>query len=169
MDANTVIGVSAAIIALSALFVAVWQGVQIRKHNRLSTRPLLVFFNALEHTCSLPVLNLTNNGLGPAIIKESKIYLDNNSVGPLNEESWVSIGDKVDLFRKGFYAMGIYKNEPILPADSLNLIWIEAEKFNKEDWEHLISSMNRIKIFMKYESIYGEQFAIQWDGSDHFA
>lgn len=68
------------LVALLALFVAIWQIFSSRRHNKLSVRPYI--YDSLERdsanlTCGISV---HNKGLGPAIITSSKYFLDGKPV-----------------------------------------------------------------------------------------
>ena len=70
MDISDYISLSSAIIALSAMGIAVWQGYLARKHNILSVTPnLQINTNSVDGI----LLSLLNNGLGPAVIESFKI------------------------------------------------------------------------------------------------
>jgi hypothetical protein len=65
-----------AIIALLALFMAIWSIVSTRKHNKLTVRPHLYEYiqgDAINYKCGFYIVN---KGLGPAIIKSCKFQLD---------------------------------------------------------------------------------------------
>ena len=56
------------LIALSALFVSIWQGRLLQKHNKLSVKPYLTA--ELNQGDTTLTANLLNEGFGPAIIKK---------------------------------------------------------------------------------------------------
>src|SRR5712672_755633 len=72
----------AAIIALCALGLTVYQAGIARRHNRLSVRPSLTSFThrAVGHDARFAV-TLENNGLGPAVIDSFEVTLGGQ---PLN-------------------------------------------------------------------------------------
>lgn len=68
------------IIALLALFVALWSIITSRKHNKLTVKPHVyesIETDAISFSCRF---YLINKGLGPAIIKSSTYYLDGEEV-----------------------------------------------------------------------------------------
>jgi hypothetical protein len=78
-DLNTIVAVSAVLIAFSSLGVSIWQGFLTRKHNRLSVKPSL----RVDRKTALnerPGVILTNKGIETAVIKEITVYLDGNLV-----------------------------------------------------------------------------------------
>lgn len=86
MDANTVVAICATVIAVISLGVSVSEARATRKHNRLSVQPLLGL------TTTFPVggtagLRLTNSGLGPARITNTKLMVDGKSRGDFSRPS----------------------------------------------------------------------------------
>ena len=69
--ANTVTSVCAVIIAVAALFVAVWSEIAIRNHNRLMVRPHLTIWRLFQEGEPFFRLEVRNRGLGPAFITSS--------------------------------------------------------------------------------------------------
>ena len=62
-------------IALIALLLALWEGYQNRRHNKLSMKPNLYFEGHLVR--GEPIgLFLVNGGVGPAIILSARLWLD---------------------------------------------------------------------------------------------
>ena len=60
---------AAIVIAICAMLTSVWQGYEIRKHNRLSTKPIIIYeWEAKEGQKS--GIYIQNNGLGPAILTD---------------------------------------------------------------------------------------------------
>ncbi len=84
VDAQTVMLITAVtaiasiFIAIIALFFSVWQGLQTRKHNKLSVRPLLKFYprQSDDSQNGHYRLALVNCGIGPAVIKNVKLLFD---------------------------------------------------------------------------------------------
>ena len=86
MDANTVVAICATVIAVASLGVSVSESRATRKHNRLSVQPLLGL------TTIFPVggtagLRLTNSGLGPARITNTRLMVDGKSRGDFSRPS----------------------------------------------------------------------------------
>src|SRR5258708_33930476 len=69
------------IIALMALFVAVWAGYASRRHNRLSVRPELMQYMEATENDLMFTLGVKNCGLGPARILEFGLTYQSRSIG----------------------------------------------------------------------------------------
>ena len=67
------IALSAMIVAVFALFVTIWDSYQSRKHNRLSVKPFLGIGVDIHEKVEF---TLSNQGIGPAVIKEFSVYFD---------------------------------------------------------------------------------------------
>jgi hypothetical protein len=75
-------------VALLALFVSVWQGYITRKHNILSVRPHVeITYNSLFDDYSVEI---SNNGLGAAIVKEVVLSFDGKTC-LMNDESNIKV------------------------------------------------------------------------------
>ena len=83
-----IVDIVALFIALVALVVAIWQGVVMRRHNRLSVKPHLYF--SIHSVSGEPAgLRVTNGGLGPAIIKSFSLGVDNKWIDDTEKGGWV--------------------------------------------------------------------------------
>ena len=76
MDWQIVIGIASIVIASCAVIVSVWHGWVTRKHNKLSCKPHLTTWNYSAEKEGCYAVELMNNGLGPALIKEFLIKVD---------------------------------------------------------------------------------------------
>lgn len=77
MENSDYISLASAVIALSALGVAVWQGYIGRRHNILSVQPRLqIHIDTIDGL----LYRLENQGLGPAIVTELKIYIGEKEI-----------------------------------------------------------------------------------------
>src|ERR1043166_2735072 len=75
MTAQIITAISAIVIALASLLVAIWSSVLTRKHHRLSVTPRLRV--DYVHMPDQPIeVTLTNNGLGTAIVREFAVLID---------------------------------------------------------------------------------------------
>ena len=62
-------------VAFVALFVAIWQGVETRKHNHLSVIPHLdITIVSKEPESGKGGVRIINDGVGPAIIRSVKMF-----------------------------------------------------------------------------------------------
>ena len=91
MGTAEIIAGAATVIALLSLFVTIFEVRQSRFHSRASVRPVL----QLSWTSADPTvgLRLKNVGLGPAIIYETRCFVDGKLIGRFNRENAINIAD----------------------------------------------------------------------------
>ena len=136
-------------IAMMALFISLWQGCEQRKHNRLSVRPLLTFdVFSRNQTKSI---RLSNDGLGPALIKRFMITIDGEKLDAEKGNPWTAVLDK-RLLRNRFSEMYYFAEGTTVKAD---------RSFNLFTWEPDSVQQLGIRILIDYQSIYEEKFSIE--------
>ncbi len=183
LNANTIIAVAALVIASVTSIVSIYQSILSRKqfdlnreqsilnreHNRLSVKPNLTtarFEDVLDTEYAI-VIDIMNNGLGPAIIKDFKVFygedkkplgsgddsralqaaIENILKKELPEEcSSKKCGITINIFTK------IY---PFPSGESKTLLGIAIDKsFDPTPYRAL---MNKFHFKFEYESMYGEK------------
>ena len=72
---GTILGIIGTMIAFSVAVVTIWQGFLMRRHNRLSVRPMLRIdrYTVLGEKVGI---SIRNTGVGPAIIKSIEYVID---------------------------------------------------------------------------------------------
>jgi len=150
MNASTVIAVCAAVIAGASLGVSVYEARAMRMHNRRSVQPSLVLWGKLS-TGATSGIGLTNAGLGPAKITDSKLILDGEYLGDLSTSTADKLRDRLalpvattTLSDRSFLEAGF--REFLLSVDSYD----EAQHRKLREWIE-----SRLRIVIRYESIYG--------------
>lgn len=91
---SVVTGVASTFIAVCALVFSIYQGIQARRHNRLSVKPHLTTWTTSTPEEGRYVVELINNGLGPALIEGFTLTVDGSPVS----------GKQTDVFEN---ALGI--------------------------------------------------------------
>lgn len=147
-------------VAITALIVSVWQGVEMRKHNRLSVKPLLNFTRNYSDRFDLInndtiqtkqyQLIIANNGTGPAIIKSFELYYKNKIInakkGDLVWSEYVNlIQDNINVKQASSYDT----EDVILHGASKSLIRCDI----------IGNHLQNTKLIIRYESIYQEEFS----------
>lgn len=139
---NKIASMLAIFIAILALVVSIYEGYEIRKHNRMSLRPY-IDSSVFMHEDKLFRLTITNEGLGPAIVQEFSVFANGKKV-----ESWNDAMSEVGM--KKFSRLGnLKKGEIIAEGESVVLVQIDTlmEKYG-------------LKYILKYNSIYDERFTL---------
>ena len=149
------------IIALSALGLAIWQGLALRTHSRLSLRPHLKFEHHVSTVTPQVSITLSNNGVGPAYITSFKVFVDDKPVSSQPKTLWNDVLSHINLpfiwgggkEIHGKYSIASDKTITIFKAKTTNDD--EDVSFNLEQAHYQIE---RIYIIVEYESAYGDKF-----------
>ncbi len=154
---NIVIAVLSLFIAACVLGVTIWQGLQNRKHNRLSVLPLL---GMLRISGGINYeMKLINRGVGPAIIKNFELLFDGKIVSCNDYKAYRTFFleiDNINVTGASHYAI----DDVIKVGEELTL-W-HFEKVNYQD----ISYLNKITFRVEYYSIYRDKTLI-FDSDEH--
>lgn len=158
MDADTGIAVCAALIALGSFWISWAQTRSTRIHQRQSVRPLLQVRRAKSYDDSTARLDVTNAGLGPAIVTRTLFMLDGEAIGQWNLDTYRTIARALPFKPK---VTTLTEGAVVLIGQKIYLLHIDD--YNEEEhrwfWE-LISQ--RISIEIHYESLYGgEDFVVR--------
>ncbi len=151
---------SAEIIAICALIFTAYQAYLLRKHNRLSVTPKLAVFTARNSENKIGTINieLSNNGLGPAIIKKYEFEVDDKvKTFKDSDEALKFIEKLVGVIGVENKITLILPGHIIAAGESSTMLHL---KFSEESngWEHIEGIIDRLSLRVKYTSMYGEQF-----------
>lgn len=135
-------------IATIALMISVWQGCEQRKHNRLSVRPLLNFDMISYNTTRS--IKLSNNGLGPAVIKSFRLTLDGKQIDAEDGNPWASVIQARSLQGK-YSAMYYFADGSIIKPE---------ETYSLFTWTPEDTARLDITINIQYNSLYEEEYRI---------
>ncbi|WP_188197212.1 hypothetical protein [Nonomuraea sp. SYSU D8015] len=150
MDAQTVIAISATIIAIASLTVSIYQLRASRLHNRHSVRPLLQL-NLRTVEGEVSGIELQNIGLGPAIITGTRAWLDGHDLGAWNRVTSRQARAGI-VPRPG--ASSLSDGMGIPSGESMFLLSMDAWNRTKHGaFRKLIEQ--RIEFEIQYESLYG--------------
>ncbi len=154
LSSESVISMSAIVIAVASISISVWQGLETKKHNRLSVRPNLeiYFTRGSESTGFL----LINTGLGPAMIKDNAIWCDGVERRDLSANDLPEILEMTDV-TMSFGPTG--RGASLQAGEQRDLIMFRNESLEemKFSWKNI---PGRISYKIKYESMYGEIFEL---------
>ena len=144
------------VIAICALGTTFYQAHLTRNHNRLSVKPHLTTWHE-SMSDGQEVFEIINNGVGPALIKEFKIFVDGQEV----------TGEGVDIvsnclkiifsaYKLSIINSGYLGNGYVMSAkEHRTLITFAFEENNEPSDAEFEFLTNRVRLLVKYESIYG--------------
>jgi hypothetical protein len=159
-----VISVSSAMIALCALVLTIWEGVQARAHNRISVRPLLTTWtnNKLEE--GLHEVYLVNAGIGPARISKFEVRLNGEIVlGDAHEP--IELAAK-QLFHKRKYHIEtgwLSVGSILAEKEKIKIVGIRFTKETTPTRDELKVTGRKSAFRIEFESMYGEKFVFDTD------
>ncbi|GLK90787.1 hypothetical protein [Pseudomonas turukhanskensis] len=161
---TVLIGLASSITAAVALLMGFWQARATRRHNMLMVRPHLDHKHVENNEQDTYQFEVTNDGVGPAIIKSAQIFVDNQ---PVNVDEDVVVGAILALFPGvhdddfGHESVGIESYVAAGQVISLMTIKVPTH-LRAEDVRNEVA--RRTYILATYESIYGELF--KYDSRD---
>ena len=154
-------------IAVTALFITLYEVHATRKHNKLSVSPKLTFYGEEATDKYNFQLQLKNEGLGPAIITSFRIIIDNETIDiNSSPKSWSSFFDKLAIKKPNHYKTVISPNATLGINGSINILYFEYMG-NKDDEIFLKNFKKRlpdIKFICEYKSMYGCKEFAEFDG-----
>ncbi|MCE5319170.1 MAG: hypothetical protein LLG04_17635 [Parachlamydia sp.] len=155
--------IATVIIAITALGVSIWQGIETRKHNRLSVRPHLVFLTDFSPQDSELGIYIKNNGVGPAYIKDVEISV-NGKVIPNSSCNWKSILNSLNIPDLAPWMEWLCFNEgaSIKNDEVIGLLTVKRENITKEKFESLKKAISQIDIQIRYVSSYEDCFSLKY-------
>ncbi len=153
--------ICSAAIALIAVFFTWQQSKKTDKHNRLMVTPHLATHTVVDNEEKTLLVYIENNGVGPAIIKDYTIHIDNKLIIGENEvEDSLSILLKnLPISKLGHEA--ITRNSFLPAGKKIDLARIVTDKISPDELVSLLD--HRVKIVITYDSIYGEAYKLDSD------
>ncbi len=151
---------AAEIIALSALFLALYQAQSTKHHNKLSVRPNLNFHLVVQQDNPQVAINLDNEGVGPAVIGAFVVTFDNEEQDTSESGFFRKLCGKFNIPAKSAGGSVLSKTSYI-PAGDGREIFRAVTKDEKDlnfDHDNTYKELKRLKISVNYESIYGEKY-----------
>lgn len=154
---QVITGVSSVVIALCALILSVWQGIQARRHNILTFKPHLGTSDYSDSSKGIYIVELNNSGLGPAIIKDFIIYVDGERIS----------GDRTEPIEKAlkilfpdipyrFQQTGMGEGHVMAANTKFTILAIQFIGDKIPSKEFVENAFNRGDIEIFYKSFYGE-------------
>ena len=153
------ISIAAVSAAVAAVAVAVWEGIENRHHNRLSSRPRLQIsqYSSLAHPYI--GIGIKSQGLGPAIIESFTVLIDDS---PLTVD-WLTRNQSAPPA-----LLHTYSPDDTLPAgENEYILSLPRDRQMDETLIEMFNLMKRIKIEITYKSLYDERFELKYVAADH--
>ncbi|WP_369394676.1 hypothetical protein AB5J72_49615 [Streptomyces sp. CG1] len=150
MNADTVTAICAVVIAVASLIVSVYQTHAMRQHNRHSVRPILQLHRGWP-AGGRAGIRLINSGLGPAVIVESTLTVDDEVIGPWDRLSADRVRDRLSVRPSAV----TFSQEEVIAIDYEQYLLSVANYDPQNDAEVKDLINRRLTLKIRYESLYG--------------
>jgi hypothetical protein len=148
------------VLALVALVVAIWQGVEHRRHNRLTVRPHLNFWIDFASSSDIWGITVTNNGPGTAFIDEFAILTKDRKILE-SDGGWITAlwppAPPLPRIDTAFLRPG----DSIRPGEQVRLIAMAQHGVDRTMVKALHDKLWNISILIRIRSIYNERSEIR--------
>jgi len=158
---ENVTAIATAVIALAALAVAVWQGIESRKHNRMMVVPR-IRFDLLEKLQEPLRLFMLNAGTGPAIIQSFTFQCDGKPIEPPTTGGLANALQQLGL-TGDFFLYVPYPGDTIAAGEAQDILRVTLRSAG-DDWPYFKERLRRIIFICIYSSIYAETQVARADG-----
>lgn len=158
MTPSDVIATSAALISLLAMAATFWQAKLARKHNALSVRPVLVFYNHLHEDKPIQLI-VKNAGLGLALLKSISFSWSEHDYEH-NADIFMNLAKVKEIY-------GVIPSQEIssiggktamAPGDELVLYKFDDREDGEEGFKRICRLLDGIKIAVEYSCLYENNY-----------
>ncbi|GAB5535803.1 MAG: hypothetical protein Rubg2KO_20520 [Rubricoccaceae bacterium] len=162
IKAENVTAFAATLTAIAALFIAVWDNVQTREHNRLSVAPRLTVSTTVSNNTRS--ISLRNDGIGPAIVEQMTMLMQTES-GQIETQDWQDIAP---IFLDTGHS--ISSSWQFSPGDAVGIGASYALFGASESTDTTALSLREmvqdLSLRIEYASIYGDPFEVTYNWSE---
>ena len=157
------LSVSAMIIAIASITIAIWEGNTMRKHYHLSVMPRLNNNFSVDDSSSSNAsayFEIHNNGLGPAVILSREYFVDGEKIDDSKNHFSVIILQALNFDNTaGSTFQSISNGFTISAGDNLKVFGLY---FNNREafYRQRMKLHDRLSYIIKYESLYGEKYEV---------
>lgn len=167
MNNSDYIALCSAFVALCAFSATIWQGWLSFQHNRLSTKPHIVWHinrSSVGQNGSSISFSVKNLGLGPAIIKDQYLTHDGVKTKSGFASSEVSdlvkalYGQKIPYQLRRYGLPGI--DSAIASGEEFTIASIEFPTTSFDNLQTAIDLAGNVGFHLVYESLYKQRFEL---------
>jgi hypothetical protein len=160
MQNQDIIAICSVVIASAALIVTVWQGIVIRRHNRMSVAPHVRIEQ--RWTSKRMTFVLRNCGMGPAIISDLKLKVDGKVFPESQLKMYLGVFKLLDIDINRTRIFVPDSRDAISPNEEINLMDLDYTNVQGNTDSALRQIDKRLGISLEYESIYEEKFLAEY-------
>lgn len=148
------------ILAVGAIALATWEGLENRRHNRLSVAPRLDGSANISRESA--ALGIQSNGLGPAVITSFRIYLDDKiafdaAADDSATSPWQRIAPLLNLEHHTISGYAFGRGSLLRAGQDYELFSVMAKDSANAPEDYLATVINRLAVEVGYCSMYQDQ------------
>jgi hypothetical protein len=153
---ETILSISAIVIALASICITFWESSIMREHYHLSVKPKIDYSYVFNGTNAGFILK--NRGLGPAIVVSKDYYIDGEKIDESQNHFSILILEALNINSPTSFN-SINKGGVIEVGEEINLFTLN---FKDEDtfFQKRFELNDRFTFKIIYESFYGEKFEV---------
>ena len=158
MTNSEITAIATSAIALVAVVVAIWQGIEHRRHNRLSVRPHLNFHLDFVSSEDIWGASITNNGPGPAFIEEFVILVGKRKISQADEGWLVALYPPAPALPR-LESIFLVPGDSIRPGECAWLLSMRRQDAARDEIKALHDKLWTVSVFIRYRSLYDESWS----------
>lgn len=161
MTTNEWISISSVLVALSAMFIAIWQAYLTRKHNHLSVRPhiSISWKNIPGEALRCEMLN---HGVGPAFIKKVVLVVGGQEHAVNSYEDYKMVFTKLGLhqFISDVKITHFNESSAVSTSQSYDFITFCSSDTSQQVHETIAELIRNLEVKVEYKCIYGIEYTL---------
>ncbi|WP_211472507.1 hypothetical protein [Collimonas humicola] len=158
------VGVCGIVIAVASVFFTYRQSEMTKQHDRISVQPRITLTFQIDRKRDRQGWYMSNNGLGPAYFTGFQLFIDDMPIQSKFLGGWAEALKKLNVQVTCFSVATTpprtsLSNGPSVDEPLLRLNTAQAGACDLE-FAKLYAALNRIKVKIDYQSIYGDNFSV---------
>lgn len=126
----------------------------------MSVKPLLTYETLTSRTDRGFGIYLLNNGVGPAIVKNFKVFVDGNEIVAEPDKNWPEAAKRLNINFSFVQLHWINIDTPVAKGERYPLLIVD-EGINEEMEQIFKDALLKINIEVQYESVYGQKYVLR--------
>lgn len=165
LSAESITAAAAVVAALIALGIGVWENIQQRQHQRLSVFPSLGYIIELRNVdadASLQAeIQIVNDGVGPAIIDETRIRVGQPDGTERVYSTWTEAATALEAWGVQVAGHAEFREGSVFGAGrerSWVTLQLPAAEESQAAVQRFAELLERLTVTIRYHSIYRDEF-----------
>ena len=150
-------------IAVLAFGIAIFEAYTSRHHARLSVRQAVGQVTTISTVPPEARVVFVNCGLGPAVVKRTRIFVDDVEESE-DFDGWIKSIQKLD--GEKFFSTYLEPGMVTLPSQKYSILEVVPDP-TEFKVKRFAEQLLRVRVRIEFESMYGEQNAYDYIGADH--